>query len=63
MGSRAWKVTRAYARARDGECVECGTTTDLQVDHLDPVGDGGNPFEVERVVTLCRRCHNQFPFV
>lgn len=26
---------------------------------MDPVGDGGNPFDVDRVVTLCSACHNE----
>jgi 5-methylcytosine-specific restriction endonuclease McrA len=51
-------VTRAHVRSRDGnECVECGSTIGLQVHHLEAVGDGHDPFDVDRLVTLCSSCH------
>jgi 5-methylcytosine-specific restriction endonuclease McrA len=61
-GSQAWKRTRAYVRARDGECADCGATAGLQVHHEIPVGDGGDPFDADQLVLLCGDCHNQFTF-
>jgi len=37
LTSRAWKATTARIKARDGACVDCGTTDDLTVDHLEAV--------------------------
>lgn len=57
-GSPAWKRTRAMARLRDGnQCVKCGTTEKLDVHHEQPVREGGNPFDLDNLVTLCARCH------
>jgi 5-methylcytosine-specific restriction endonuclease McrA len=52
-----------------GKCVECGTTDDLQVDHVDPETKEVENFkawgraeaafwaEIKKCQLLCRRCH------
>jgi 5-methylcytosine-specific restriction endonuclease McrA len=37
LSTRAWKAQAARVKARDGACVDCGTTEDLTVDHLEAV--------------------------
>jgi 5-methylcytosine-specific restriction endonuclease McrA len=45
-------------RIRDGHrCVNCGTTDSLSVHHERPVRQGGNPFDMDNLVTLCAHCH------
>lgn len=36
LTSRAWKAQSARVKARDKACVDCGTTDDLTVDHVEP---------------------------
>jgi 5-methylcytosine-specific restriction endonuclease McrA len=59
VGSSRWKKTRATVKARDGACVACGSTADLEVHHLTPARAADDPFDVDDLVTLCRRCHAQ----
>lgn len=35
LGTRAWKAQSARVTARDGACVDCGSTEDLTADHLE----------------------------
>jgi 5-methylcytosine-specific restriction endonuclease McrA len=54
-----WRAVRAAVLARDGRCLECGTTDDLTV-HLDPALEGDHAAaDVDDCVTLCRRCHGR----
>jgi len=45
---------------RDGySCRVCGrTTTDLEIDHVTPLGDGGAESDYNRQC-LCYECHNE----
>ena len=43
---------------RDGEiCCHCGATTDLTIDHIDPVVRGGEDTE-DNIQILCRTCNS-----
>lgn len=44
--------------ARDGRCLRCGATTELEVDHIVPVAHGGSNAD-ENLQTLCRRCNRE----
>lgn len=37
LTTRAWKAQRDRVIARDGACIDCGTTEDLTADHLEAV--------------------------
>jgi len=51
----AW--LRKAVFARDGEmCRYCGSTSDLQIDHVIPASVGG-PNCMENLVTACRECN------
>lgn len=56
--SALWRKMSALARRRDGNrCVRCGSRSKLSVHHLTSIRDGGDPFALDNLVTLCSRCH------
>ena len=53
-----WRAARRLALDRDGwRCTACGRAGRLEVDHRVPVVDGGAPFDLSNLQTLCRGCH------
>jgi 5-methylcytosine-specific restriction endonuclease McrA len=49
---------RREAFARDnGRCAICGSTVDLQYDHIVPYAKGGSSLTEENVQLLCRSCN------
>ena len=51
-------VLREQIHERDGyKCVQCGKTTDLTIDHITPVAQGGNE-DPDNLRTLCRSCNS-----
>ena len=66
-----WKAARAAAVERDGwTCVRCDRHRDelvpriagmtgLQVDHIIRISDGGEPFALDNLQTLCEDCHEE----
>jgi 5-methylcytosine-specific restriction endonuclease McrA len=60
MNSHRWKKARAAARRRDGGCVrrdEGNCLGRIEVHHRVSVRDGGSPYDLENLVTLCVRHH------
>lgn len=56
--SGKWKRTREKAIQRDnGQCQECGFDGNLHVHHITPLSEGGEPFDLENLLTLCQTCH------
>ena len=56
--SQAWKRARAQCLRRDGRrCTECGRVGRLEVHHRKPMVQGGHPFKLSNLRTLCRDCH------
>ena len=57
--SRARKIpnsTRNYILNRDGyRCKKCGSTSNLQIDHIYPFSQGGGN-EASNLQVLCRNC-------
>jgi 5-methylcytosine-specific restriction endonuclease McrA len=51
-----WRRLSAAVTARDGACVECGSTRHLQAHHDVGRAEGG-PDAPENLVTLCATCH------
>lgn len=50
---------RARVYARDGrKCKLCGATENLQIDHIDPVSQGGSSSD-DNLRTLCGQCNNK----
>jgi 5-methylcytosine-specific restriction endonuclease McrA len=52
-----WPRVRKKVIARDEVCVRCGSDQHLQVHHLVPPYQGGEPFDESNLVTVCRACH------
>jgi len=54
----AWRRARAECLLRDGnKCVRCGAQTKLVAHHIIEAHLCPNPFDVDNLETLCRRCH------
>jgi 5-methylcytosine-specific restriction endonuclease McrA len=59
-GTAKWKRTRLLALDRDGHrCGNCAAASDLVVHHHREVRDGIDPFDLDNLETLCRRCHGR----
>ena len=56
-----WKAARAACFARDDyTCVDCGTTEDLQADHLLELAEHPDlAFEVDNLATRCGECNRR----
>ena len=56
---RAWQRVRLAALRRDEHrCQRCGRLSGiLEVHHLKPVRNGGAPYDLANLETLCRECH------
>lgn len=53
-----WKALRRQIKGRDKwRCTRCGGAGRLEVDHIRPVADGGDPWDPENLACLCRGCH------
>jgi 5-methylcytosine-specific restriction protein A len=53
---RAWQELRKVQLARQPYCAQCGATSDLTADHVEPLARGGRS-ELPNLQTLCRRCN------
>ena len=55
--SKRWVTARKQALYRDqGLCVECKEPAVL-VDHIKELKDGGDPYALENLQSMCFRCH------
>ena len=57
---KRWQDVRRQVFQRDGwRCVECGRAGRLECDHITPLQrePGQDPFDVNGLQTLCRKCH------
>lgn len=61
-GSRKeWAVIAEEIKRADGyKCRKCGSTTNLQVDHIIPIAQGGQTVK-SNLWTLCLDCHIKRP--
>ena len=56
----AWRKLSSQMRRKHPWCEVCGKTTDLTVDHLDPLSKGGPLLaEEHRLRVICRPCHGR----
>ena len=55
-----WLYIRQFRLWLDGyRCRHCGTLYDLHVHHRQPIKDGGSPFAMDNLITLCEPCHRE----
>ena len=58
LNGHRWEAVRRAVFERDGwRCVECGRAGRLEVDHVQPLHKGGDPWALDNLQSLCRRCH------
>ena len=58
LDRRRWAVVRRQILDRDGwRCRQCGRAGRLEVDHIEALEDGGDPWAFDNLQTLCRTCH------
>lgn len=54
-----WKRVRRLALVRDGSlCQMCLAKTADLVDHITEIKDGGDPYDLSNLQSLCNRCHS-----
>jgi hypothetical protein len=53
-----WKGVAGKVLARDRQCVRCGDTVDLTIDHIIPRIRGGKNV-LENLQILCRTCNSR----
>src|SRR5262249_18494321 len=55
-----WEAIQSQVRSRAGwRCQACGRRGRLDVHHVIKRSHGGSDFDLDRLVALCRRCHDQ----
>jgi 5-methylcytosine-specific restriction endonuclease McrA len=59
LRTKRWRQAAAAARARDRCCVHCRGHTNLEVHHVRALADGGDPFDLANLITVCRSCHRK----
>lgn len=53
-----WKRIRKLALVRDnGLCQHCQQANAEMVDHIHEIKDGGDPYDLSNLESLCNRCH------
>ena len=58
VGSRRWQRLRRYILKRDKwRCRICGRPGRMEIDHLVPLEQGGDPWEPSNLAATCRTCH------
>ena len=55
-----WQTIQSQVRSRAGwRCEACGRRGRLDVHHIIKRSRGGSDFDLDRLVALCRACHDQ----
>ena len=58
LATRRWARVRVLVFRRDGyRCRKCARAGALEAHHEPALQDGGDPFDLDGLVTLCRGCH------
>ena len=58
LNRRRWELVRLRAFERDSwRCAGCGRMGRLECHHVKALADGGEPYALANLKTLCRTCH------
>jgi 5-methylcytosine-specific restriction protein A len=61
--SHRWKLIREKVLSIEPLCVMCRqdsrVTAATVVDHITPMNEGGDPFDMNNLQGLCASCHNK----
>ena len=53
-----WRAVRRAVLDRDGwKCRKCGGRGRMEVHHRKPLAEGGDPFDMAGLESICRGCH------
>lgn len=59
----AWKRTRNHVLSEEPLCRECKKKGKIvqatDVDHILPISEGGNPWDLDNLQPLCSSCHKR----
>lgn len=55
--SAKWLRTREKVLARDPICKVCDDALSTQVDHIKPLSQGGDPWDIDGLQGICVPCH------
>ena len=62
LNGRRWDtVRRAVLEGDSYRCLKCGRAGRLEVDYVQPLKRGGDPWTLNNLQSLCRRCHIEKP--
>jgi 5-methylcytosine-specific restriction protein A len=56
---RRWRVLRRKKLSSAPICEECGEELAREVDHVVPIEDGGDPWAMSNLSSLCSPCHSK----
>ena len=57
--SQMWRGKDGIRKQRlaiDPFCIYCNAPAE-DVDHINPINNGGDPFDLENTQSMCKRCH------
>ena len=58
LNTRRWAATRRAVFKRDGyRCRRCGQAGRLEAHHVKRLEDGGDPWDLNNILSYCRGCH------
>jgi 5-methylcytosine-specific restriction endonuclease McrA len=49
----------AILRAANAKCVRCGSKSDLEINHIIPLSQGGTN-EASNLEIRCKKCHDKY---
>jgi 5-methylcytosine-specific restriction enzyme A len=55
---KRWLMTREAVLARDPICKVCDERLSTEVDHIKPLSQGGDPWNLEGLQGICSSCHH-----
>ena len=55
--TKRWRITRRRKLKLDPVCQSCGTELATEVDHVTALEDGGKPYSLANLSSLCATCH------
>ena len=54
---KTWTGLRSKIIWRDKKCKNCGSTSNLEVDHIKAIVNGGDMWNEKNLRVLCHKCH------
>jgi 5-methylcytosine-specific restriction endonuclease McrA len=56
--TKRWQITRRRVLFNHPLCRECDRIA-TDVDHITPLAEGGDPYNLANLQPLCQRCHGR----